>query len=110
MAGRLTARKVATAKPGKHSDGGNLYLIVADTGSRKWVLRVQADGRRHDFGLGAVAQVSLVEARDAAATIRKHKLSHNECNAPKAWSRTSPPASGTATRAPSPLPSNSMFR
>ena len=29
MAGRLTARKVATAKPGKYSDGGNLYLIVS---------------------------------------------------------------------------------
>ena len=28
MAGQLTARKVETAKPGKYSDGGNLYLIV----------------------------------------------------------------------------------
>jgi hypothetical protein len=39
MAGRLTARKVATAKAGKYADGGNLYLIVSDTGTRKWVLR-----------------------------------------------------------------------
>ena len=35
----MTARKVATAKPGKYSDGGGRYLIVSPTGSRKWVLR-----------------------------------------------------------------------
>lgn len=39
MAGRLTARKVATAKAGKYSDGNNLYLVVSHSGSRKWVLR-----------------------------------------------------------------------
>ena len=39
MLGRLTARKVATAKPGKYSDGGCRYLIGSPTGSRKWVLR-----------------------------------------------------------------------
>ena len=30
MKGGLTARKVATAKRGKYSDGGNLYLIVSE--------------------------------------------------------------------------------
>ena len=30
MARKLTARKVETAKPGKYSDGGNLYLIVSN--------------------------------------------------------------------------------
>ncbi len=47
MASKLTARKVETAKPGKYSDGGNLYLIVSETGSRKWVVvssaRIRAD-------------------------------------------------------------------
>jgi len=38
MASKLTARKVDTAKPGKYSDGGNLYLVVSETGARKWVL------------------------------------------------------------------------
>ena len=32
MAGKLTARKVTTAKAGKYSDGGNLYLIVSPNG------------------------------------------------------------------------------
>ena len=36
MASKLTARKVETAKPGKYSDGGNLYLIVSESGARKW--------------------------------------------------------------------------
>jgi hypothetical protein len=34
MASKLTARKVETAKPGKYSDGGNLYLIVSKSGVR----------------------------------------------------------------------------
>ena len=55
MAGNLTARKVETARPGKYSDGGNLYLIVSPASRasgcyaspgvaerRKWVLEVQA--------------------------------------------------------------------
>jgi hypothetical protein len=39
MPGRLTARRVATAKRAQASDGGNLYLIVSEAGSRKCVLR-----------------------------------------------------------------------
>ena len=70
MAGRLTARKVTTAKPGKHSDGGNLYLIVTRTGSRKWVLRFTWRGRAKEMGLGTPATVSLADAREKAATAR----------------------------------------
>src|SRR3954469_4783715 len=70
--GKLTAVQVRNLKkPGRYSDGQGLMLVVGTDGSRKWVLRVQADGRRRDFGLGAAAQVSLAEARDAAATIRR---------------------------------------
>jgi integrase len=70
--GKLTAVRVRSLKePGRYSDGQGLMLVVGKDGSRKWVLRVQADGRRRDFGLGAAAHVTLAEARDAAATIRK---------------------------------------
>ena len=71
MAGRLTARKVATAKPGKYSDGGNLYLIVSPSGSRKWVLRFTWLGRGKEMGLGAAATVSLADARENAASARR---------------------------------------
>src|SRR3954468_5639236 len=70
--GKLTAVLVRNLKePGRYSDGQGLMLVVAKDGSRKWVLRVQADGRRRDFGLGAAAQVSLAEAREAAAPARR---------------------------------------
>jgi integrase len=71
MVGRLTARKVATTKAGKYSDGGGLYLLVADGGSRKWVLRFMKHGRAREMGLGSAREVALAEAREAAANARK---------------------------------------
>jgi integrase len=71
MAGNLTARKVETAKPGKYSDGGNLYLIVSPTGSRKWVLRFTWRGRPKEMGLGSAASVPLADAREKAASARR---------------------------------------
>src|SRR2546423_12120769 len=71
MASKLTARKVQTAKPGKYSDGGNLYLIVADTGARKWVLRFTWRGRAKEMGLGSAANVPLADARDKATDARR---------------------------------------
>src|SRR3954452_16685269 len=70
MSGRLTARKVDSAKPGKYSDGGNLYLIVSETGSRKWVLRFTWR-RAKEMGLGSATSVSLADAREKAASARR---------------------------------------
>lgn len=71
MAGKLTTRKVETAKPGKYSDGGNLYLIVSETGSRKWVLRFTWRGRAKEMGLGSAASVPLADARERATDARR---------------------------------------
>jgi len=71
MASRLTARKVQTAKPGKYSDGGNLYLIVSETRARKWVLRFTWRGRPKEMGLGSAASVPLADAREKAASARR---------------------------------------
>lgn len=65
MAG-LTALQVKNAKPGRHADGAGLYLLVRDTGSRSWLLRVMVAGKRRDFGLGSVAELSLASAREKA--------------------------------------------
>ena len=70
MAGKLTARKVETAKQGKYSDGGNLYLIVSETGARKWVLRFTWLGRAKEMGLGTPASVPLADAREKASGAR----------------------------------------
>jgi hypothetical protein len=71
MAGGLTARKVKTAKPGKYSDGGNLYLIVSPNGSRKWVLRFTWRGKAKEMGLGSASSVLLADARENAASARR---------------------------------------
>jgi integrase len=71
MASKLTARKVETAKRGKYSDGGNLYLIVSETGARKWVLRFTWRGRPKEMGLGSAASVPLADAREKAASARR---------------------------------------
>ena len=67
MAGRLTARKVTTAKAGKYSDGNNLYLVVSQSGSRKWVLRFTWRGQAKEMGLGSASSVPLSSAREKAA-------------------------------------------
>lgn len=91
MAGRqlhkLSARKVETlAKPGRHSDGGGLYLAI-ETGEharRAWVFmyRERGTGRRRELGLGAAkgpnrAGLTLAEARTKAADVRK-TLAHGK--------------------------------
>lgn len=67
----LTALGVKKAAPGRHGDGGGLYLMVSNSGSRKWVLRIQMKGKRRDFGLGSASKVSLSEAREAAEDMRR---------------------------------------
>lgn len=49
----LSVRKIAHAQPGRHSDGNGLYLLAKPSGAKSWVLRVQHNGRRQDFGLGS---------------------------------------------------------
>src|SRR5687767_11039508 len=67
----LTALQVKNAKPGRHSDGKGLYLLVKPSGSKSWVLRVQFHGQRQDFGLGSLDLVDLKEAREKAHEWRK---------------------------------------
>ena len=69
--GKLTARKVETAKPGKHGDGGGLQLSVAPSGARKWVLRYLWQGKPREMGLGSFPEVSLADAREKALAERR---------------------------------------
>jgi len=67
---RLSARTVATAKPGKYADGGGLWLQVTPTGSKSWVFRYQRSGVEQFMGLGATHTVTLAQARQDALTAR----------------------------------------
>jgi integrase len=65
-----TAVKAALGKPGRHSDGDGLILAVGARGNGSWIVRVQKDGKRRDFGLGAASKVTLSLARTRAAEVR----------------------------------------
>ena len=69
---KLTALKVRHAtEPGRYGDGDGLYLNVRQNGSRAWLLRCKMPGGKvRDMGLGSVADVTLAEAREAAAKAR----------------------------------------
>ena len=67
---RLSAVMVRSAPPGKHCDGGGLWLWKREDGGGQWVLRVSVHGRRREMGLGSLGAVSLKEARDAATQNR----------------------------------------
>jgi len=68
--GKLAARQVDTLKTGFHSDGGNLYLRVKDTGARSWVFRYKIAGSVSELGIGSKNAVSLAQARELAGKMR----------------------------------------
>jgi integrase len=72
--GKLSGVAVARATGSKVLfDGNGLYLRVSPTGAKAWVFRYQADGRRHDMGLGSYPDISLAEARQRAAEHRRER-------------------------------------
>jgi hypothetical protein len=69
---KLTARQVAAlSKPGRYSDGGNLYLEIRREGSKSWAFRYMIAGRARELGLGPLNTVSLQEARNRAMEARR---------------------------------------
>jgi hypothetical protein len=69
---RLKAKTVAgKLAPGRHADGGGLYLVVDNAGARRWVFLYSLGGRRREMGLGPAAAVTLAKARDKARAARE---------------------------------------
>jgi hypothetical protein len=71
VAGKLSARFVATAEPGEYLDGHGLYLCVSPSRSRSWVFRFSFQGRRPKMGLGHFPFISLAEATDLRDEARR---------------------------------------
>lgn len=69
---KLTARTVETKKvSGYFSDGGNLYLRVSEGLTKSWAFIYVKGSKRTEMGLGSVSNISLEEAREKAALLRK---------------------------------------
>ncbi|MFL6928794.1 MAG: Arm DNA-binding domain-containing protein, partial [Xanthobacteraceae bacterium] len=58
------------AEPGRYSDGGGLYLRVAEyetkaglARSKNWLFRFERGGRERLMGLGSLDTLSLKDAR-----------------------------------------------
>src|SRR6516164_3814414 len=64
--GRLKASQIDTLGPGRHHDGGGLYLVVGKGAARSWIFRYFRDGKSHDHGLGPTHVVGLALARQRA--------------------------------------------
>jgi len=77
--GKLTKKLVQNLGPGRHGDGGGLYLVVDPSGARRWIVRVVVKGQKNrkgaplrtDFGLGGADIVTLPQARDRALEYRR---------------------------------------
>lgn len=70
--GKLNPTQVRNlAEPGRYMDGDGLMLEIKPGGSKTWLVRLQSNGRRRDYGLGSFKDVSLSEARDKAREFRR---------------------------------------
>jgi hypothetical protein len=85
---KLSARAVATlTKPGRHSDGGGLYLFISKDNKalrRRWLFRFTWQGKVREMGLGSATQTSLAEARAKAAEARREFAAKNPIEAREA--------------------------
>lgn len=61
----------STITPGRYMDGDGLMLDVKASGSKSWVVRLQSNGKRRDYGLGSIKDVSLSDARELARDYRR---------------------------------------
>ncbi len=71
-----TQTSVFRVPVGMHSDQGpervrGLYLRVSEQGSRYFILRMAANGKRRDMGLGSLSDLTLDEARTRAREARR---------------------------------------
>lgn len=68
----LTDAKLRTlTTPGKHFDGGGLYLELTKAGGRYWRLKYRHAGKENRLALGVYPAVGLKDARDKANAARE---------------------------------------
>lgn len=69
---KLTDAKLRNlTEPGKHFDGGGLYLELTKAGGRYWRMKYRHSGKEKRLAFGVYPAVGLKDARDLAAAARK---------------------------------------
>ena len=69
---KLTDAKLRNlTEPGKHFDGGGLYLELTKAGGRYWRMKYRHGGTENRLALGVYPTVTLKAARDLASQARK---------------------------------------
>jgi integrase len=82
---RFSAKEVERLKtPGRHSDGGGLYLAIDENGRRRWVFMYVRRGRRVELGLGGGRDLLLAAARTEATALRAMLASGEDPKAARA--------------------------
>ena len=78
--GKLTARQVATSKPGRIGDGEGLWLETSPTSKRRWLIRYSRPSGQGvtETAIGSATYMSLVEAREAAFEFKRN-LAKESC-------------------------------
>jgi integrase len=76
--GKLASNILSTAKPGKHSDGGGLYLYLHSRDEKNrpvgsWVYRYTFAGARTEMGIGSIDSLSLKDARTERDRLDRQK-------------------------------------
>jgi len=67
---RISSASLRAIKPGKHCDGGGLWLLVDAGGAGRWTFRYMQRGRARERGLGSYPALSLANARIKAGECR----------------------------------------
>ena len=67
---KLTATAVKNAKPGKHTDGEGMYLLVTEAGRKYWRFDYRFLGKYKTLALGVFPDTTLAMARSKRAEAR----------------------------------------
>jgi integrase len=67
----LRVAQLRSLPPGKHCDGRGLWLHKRPDGGAQWIYRFTLYGRSREMGLGALRDVGLAEASEAADAARR---------------------------------------
>ena len=65
-----TLQAARLTKPGRHADGGGLYLFIDGGGRRRWIFMYTRSGKRVELGLGGGRDMPLAAVRTEAAALR----------------------------------------